>query len=181
MRILDRAPATELSLRMVAREAGVAAPSLYRQFEDADTMMKAVVRECWAQVGTAMADARDVGGETAPLAQLQARMAAYVHYAMERPSRYQLLFALPVGWEVELDGPLRPAYRVVYESIERHAAAGGHLPTGDVVTAAILTISFAHGRIALAHLAPARPGNFTREVEAFVRETLERLFVRGPS
>jgi AcrR family transcriptional regulator len=176
MRILDRSPATELSLRMVAREAGVAAPSLYRQFDDADAMMKAVVRECWTQVAEAMAVAGGLNSQMAPLAQLQAQMGAYVQYAMQRPSRYQLLFALPVGWELELDGPLRPAYRVVYESIERHAQAGGNLPTGDVVSAALLTISFAHGRIALAHLAPARAGNLSPELQSFVCETIGRLF-----
>lgn len=178
MRILDRAPATELSLRMVAREAGVAAPSLYRQFEDADSLIKTVVRACWQQVAAEMSAAAEADPGGTGLSRLQQQMGAYVQYAMQRPSRYQLLFALPAGWEAELEGPLRPAYRAVLESIQSHAEAGGYLPADDVISAAILTISLAHGRIALAHLAPARIGNRALDVEAFVRGAIVRLFQR---
>ena len=176
MRLLDRAPATTLSLRMVAREAGVAAPSLYRQFPDADTMMREIIAECWRQVGVAMLEEADAIADRPPLQRLQAQMGAFVRYAMQRPSRYGLLFALAVGWEHELGGPLRPAYRPALETIEHYAGDGGRLPTADAVSAAILTLSLAHGRIALAHLAPARRGNSAEEVEAFVRDMIARLF-----
>ena len=176
MRILDRSPATELSLRTVAREAGVAAPSLYRQFADAEAMFREVVRECWLQVGVEMSAAASAARDQPPVGRLQEQLGAYVRYAMQRPSRYQLLFALQAGSDGDLDGPLRPAYRPVLETIESHVAAGGRLPTADAVSAAIFTLSFAHGRIALAHLAPARPGNLAPVVEDFVRDVVGRLF-----
>lgn len=176
MRLLDRTPAASLSLRMVAREAGVAAPSLYRQFADADAMMREIIGECWRQVGVAMLTAEMAAADRPALARLQAQMGGFVRYAMQRPSRYGLLFALAVGWEHELGGPLRPAYRLVLETIERHVREGGHLATADPVSAAILTLSMTHGRIAIAHLAPARAGNSVDEVEKFVRETLAHLF-----
>lgn len=176
MRILDRSPAAQLSLRTVAKEAGVAAPSLYRQFEDADAMLAEVTRECWRQVGSAMVESgRDLTA-ACPLERLKAQMGAYVRYAMQRPSRYQMLFALPVGAEAELDGPLRPAYRAVLDTILAHQDEGKTLPTEDAVSATILTISFAHGRIALAHLAPQRPGNNVVDLECFVRSIIDRLF-----
>lgn len=177
MRILDLQPGVQLSLRMVAKEAGVAAPSVYRHFPDARTMMTEIVRECWSQMGERLASAV-TGARLSPLKALKVKMSAYVQYAMERPSRYQLLFALSSGVEHDLDGPLRPAYRPVLETIEVIAAKGGKLPAGDVVSTALLTISLAHGRIALAHLAPLRPGNHAAGVESFVLETLELLF--GP-
>ena len=184
MRILDRAPAAALSLRMVAREAGVAAPSLYRQFPDAAAMMGEIIEECWRQVGQAMQAAADEAADRPPLSRLQAQMGAFVRYAMLRPSRYQLLFALPLGWDHELVGPLRPAWSPVLETIERHVAEGGRLPTADAPTAALLTLSFAHGRIALAHLAPVRRSNRADDVERFIGATLEGLFgdalVRAP-
>lgn len=176
MRILDRSPASPLSLRTVAREAGVAAPSLYRQFEDANAMLREVERECWRQLGVEMSTAAERGRNEPPLKRLQEQLGAYVRYAMQRPSRYRLLFALQLATDADFDGPVRPAYRPVLETIESHAEAGGRLPTADAVSAAIFTISFVHGRIALAHLAPARPGNSASVVEEFVRETLGRLF-----
>lgn len=180
MRILDRSPTSVLSLRTVAREAGVAGPSLYRQFADADEMMKVIVHECWDQLGSEMATAARPAGIDPHLVRLQDQMGAYVHYAMRRPSRYQLLFAVQVDWGVELDGPVRPAYRVVLETIEQHVAQNGKLPTMDAVSAAIMSISFAHGRVALAHLAPARTGNQPADVEFFVRDTIRRLFSGHP-
>jgi len=176
MRILDRSPASLLSLRTVAKEAGVAAPSLYRQFDDASAMLREVERECWRQLGVEVATAAEQVKDDPPLSRLQEQLGAYVRYAMQRPSRYQLLFAIQLSSDTDFDGPVRPAYRPVLETIESHALSGGKLPTADTVSAAILTISLVHGRIALAHLAPARPGNSAALVEDFIRETLGLLF-----
>lgn len=176
MRILDRAPGARLSLRMVAKEAGVAAPSVYRQFPDAQAMIAEIVRQCWSQMGERMGEAATRAGQASPLEALRAKMCAFVQYAMERPSRYQLLFALSSDPEHDLDGPVRPAFRPLRESIEAIAAGGGKVPTGDAFSAALMLISLAHGRIGLAHLAPNRPGNHAAGVEQFVLESLDILF-----
>ncbi|WP_162527109.1 TetR/AcrR family transcriptional regulator [Sphingomonas solaris] len=178
MRILDTAPASELSLRMIAREVGVAAPSVYSHFKDARALMAEIVRDCWAQLGGEMSEAA-AQCTAGALATLKVQMAAYVRYAMERPSRYQLLFALqPLETEAlrDLPGLIQPAYRNVSDSIERFAAEGHVLPTVDVVDATLLTLAMAHGRIALAHTAPHRAGNATAGVEQFVLDMLDRIF-----
>ena len=176
MRILDRSPDAQLSLRMVAKEAGVAAPSVYRHFTDVRAMMAEIARTCWAQMGEHVVRAARDCAEDKPLDALKAKMSAYVQYAMERPSRYQLLFARSYDPEHNIDGPLRPAFRPVRKKIEAIAASGGKVPGQDPFAAALLIISLAHGRIALAHLAPLRPGNFAPDVEAFVQDALERMF-----
>jgi AcrR family transcriptional regulator len=176
MRILDRSPDAQLSLRMVAKEAGVAAPSVYRHFTDVRAMMAEIARVCWAQMGENVVTAAQDCAEDKALDALKAKMSAYVRYAMERPSRYQLLFARSYDPEHNIDGPLRPAFRPVRKTIEAIAVSGGKVPAQDSFTAALLIISLAHGRIALAHLAPLRPGNFAPDVEAFVQEALERMF-----
>lgn len=177
MRILDRAPATSLSLRMVAREAGVAAPSVYPHFPDAATMMSEIVRECWEQMAAAMADAARSCTSDDAFDCLKEQMAAFVRYAMERPSRYQLLFALqPVEEEDTMAGYLRPAYREARVSIDRYVTQGGRLPAEDEMSTVLLVISLAHGRIALAHLAPHREGNSAVAVERFVLSLLDRIF-----
>ena len=178
MRLLDRAPATELSLRLIAREVGVAAPSVYKHFADADTLMAEIVRDCWSQLGGEMSAAAG-GCDGGAFATLKMQMGAYVRYAMERPSRYQLLFALqPLKIEAlrDLPGLVQPAYRNVFDSIERFAGEGHALPTADAIDATLLTLALAHGRIALAHTAPHRPGNSAKGVEAFVLDMLQRIF-----
>ena len=176
MRILDRQPGAQLSLRMVAKEAGVAAPSVYRHFPDARAMMTEIVSVCWAQMGDRMAQAAVAAGSAGPMAVLEAQLSAYVQYAMERPSRYQLLFALSSGVEHDLEGPLRPAYRLVLESIEAALARGVSLPTADSASATVLALSMVHGRIAIAHLSPLRDGNNAAGVKDFVLDTLAILF-----
>jgi AcrR family transcriptional regulator len=176
MRILDRSPDAQLSLRLVAKEAGVAAPSVYRHFPDARAMMAEIVRVCWAQMGERLVHASASAGDARPLDVLKAQMRAFVYYAMERPSRYQLLFATSYDPQNDIDGPLKPAFRPVRETIEAIAARGGAMPAADAFTAALIVISLAHGRIALAHLAPLRPGNFAPEIEAFVLATIAALF-----
>ncbi len=178
MRILDRSPASDLSLRTIAREAGIAAPSVYAHFANAETMKAEIVQECWRQLGEQMSLGAGRSDGSGAFASLTAQMAAYVRYAMERPSRYQLLFALQMDIVAlrDLPGPARPAYRPVLESIERLAAEGAPMPMADAQASTILALSIAHGRIALAHLAPHRPGNAPAAVEVFVLEALAGIF-----
>jgi AcrR family transcriptional regulator len=181
MRILDQNPVSELGLRIVAREVGVAATSVYAHFPDAKTMIAEIGRECWRQLGEAMASATVHLKQPSAREELAAKMTAYVQYAMERPSRYQLLFAPEhAASESSPDSPglLQPAYRSVIASMERLAAEGCALPAKDTIAATLLVLSFAHGRIALAHLAPLRSGNSAVSVTAFVLETLNQLL--GP-
>lgn len=178
MRLLDRSPTAELSLRMVAKEAGVAAPSIYAHFPDARAVTTEIVRQCWAQMGDEMTRASVSAASGSVLDVIKAQMGAYVRYAMERPSRYQLLFAMqPIEeHEPDLRGLLQPAYRSLFSSIERWAGEGRKLPGKDAISVTLLTLSIAHGRIALAHLAPLRPGNSAPNIEAFVMEALDQIF-----
>lgn len=177
MRLLDRSPTAELSLRMVAKEAGVAAPSIYAHFRDAKAVTTEIVRQCWVQMGDEMSRAAIGCTSGAVRDIIKAQMSAYVRYAMERPSRYQLLFAMQPIEEHEPNlGLLLPAYRSLFFSIERWADEGGTLPAKDVISSTLLTLSIAHGRIAFAHLAPLRPGNSSPEICTFVLEALDRLF-----
>ncbi len=180
MRILDSAPGSQLSLRQVAREAGVAAPSVYPHFADARTLMTEIVRECWRQVGDEMAAAAAASPAPDALGRLKDQFGAFVAYAMERPSRYQLLFALnPIDLkEVDkMQGHLRPAYRQVMQIIKAFVDEGGKLPGEDIASSTLLLISLAHGRVALAHLAPHRAGNSAAGVQAFVLDAIDRLFI----
>ena len=179
MRLLDREPGAQLSLRTVAREVGVAPPSIYAHFADARAMTTEIVRECWLQVAQEMDRALGADQTKNGFEQLQAKMGGFVRYAMERPSRYQLLFALyPIDTDEtrELPALVRPAFRSVTQSLEQIIQEGGSLPVKDLRSATLLILSLAHGRIALAHLAPLRQGNSAIGVETFVLDTLQSIF-----
>ena len=179
MRLLDRRPAAELSLRTVAREAGVTPPSVYAHFPDAQAMMTEVVRECWRQMGEALSQVTIDSHEAGVFQQLMGKISAYVRYALEAPSRYQLLFAAQPIDPVEpsdVEGLLAPAFFSMMETIEKFAAEGGRLPTTGAFSTTIMILSLVHGRIAIAHLAPLRDGNSAAGVAYFVTKTLTRIF-----
>ena len=179
MRVLDSSPSAPLSLRKVALEAGIAAPSIYRHFSDVRELMSAIVRECWRQVGEAMSTEVRGNLDTDALSQLKAAMSGFVRYAMDRPSRYQLLFAMqPIEPEPSsgMDGYIRPAYRQILQIIKNYAESNEQLPAKDPPKATLLVLSLAHGRVALAHLSPNRVGNSPEDVEGFVIDQIERIF-----
>ena len=161
---------------MVAKEAGVAAPSVYAHFTDVRHLMSEIVRECWRQLADEMGDglvAEGAGHEA-----LTRQLCAYVRYAMERPSRYQMLFAMQpmdVAEPHDIPGIVQPAFRKVRDALRAIRDAGGAIPGESSFSAALLVLSLAHGRIALAHLAPWREGNSASGVEKFVVEIVDRL------
>ena len=82
-----------LSLRGVAREAGVAAPSVYLHFASKEALLRAVVGAHFA----ALQQAVEIGVASAhdPASRLLAGCLAYCRYAVEQPRSYQLLFNTP--------------------------------------------------------------------------------------
>jgi AcrR family transcriptional regulator len=82
-----------LSLRGVAREAGVAAPSVYLHFASKEALLRAVVSAHFAALQRAI-ETGVVSGHN-PASRLLAGCLAYCRYAVEQPSSYQLLFNTP--------------------------------------------------------------------------------------
>jgi AcrR family transcriptional regulator len=77
----------------VAREAGVAPPSVYLHFASKEELLRAVVSAHF----TALQQAIETGVASAhePTSRLLAGCLAYCHYAAKHPGSYQLLFNTP--------------------------------------------------------------------------------------
>lgn len=80
-----------ITLRSVARQAGIAAPSIYRHFPDQPAIMLAVVRRAFADLAGVLRSAVDVAGP-GPRDRLSALCHAYLEYAREHPERYRTMF-----------------------------------------------------------------------------------------
>jgi len=79
-----------VTLRAVARQVGISAPSIYTHFADREAMVDAIVDAAFADFNAAIYAAVDAASD--PLARLRAGCAAYLRFAEERPNRYKLLF-----------------------------------------------------------------------------------------
>ena len=86
----DDAP---FSLRGVAREAGVAAPSVYLHFSSKDALLREVQEEHFSALRQAIE--QGTMGISDPAAGLLAGCLAYCRYAIEWPGSYRIMFANP--------------------------------------------------------------------------------------
>jgi AcrR family transcriptional regulator len=88
-RILEAEGPTALSLRAVAREAGVSPAAPYHHFKDKAELLDAVAEEGWDLLDQAMAHAREAAE---PQDKLSALGIAYVCFARENPALYRVMY-----------------------------------------------------------------------------------------
>jgi AcrR family transcriptional regulator len=83
-----------VTLRAVAREVGISAPSIYSHFPDREAIVEAVVDGAFADFNAAIEDAANaaIAAGVGPRERVRAGCAAYLRFAAERPNRYRLLF-----------------------------------------------------------------------------------------
>ncbi|WP_296597523.1 TetR/AcrR family transcriptional regulator [Phenylobacterium sp.] len=134
-RLLEAEGPSALSLRAVAREAGVSPAAPYHHFKDKSELMDAVAQEGWETLNAQMAEAktRDAGPH-----QLTALGITYVCFARENPALYRVMYdmvrekeALPEDAQSNKDS----AYCMVRDTmVERGAdpAAETHLELATI-------------------------------------------------
>src|SRR5277367_1588423 len=89
-RILEAEGPTALSLRAVAREAGVSPAAPYHHFKDKSELLDAIAAEGWHELGHAIAEAR--AAATDPRLALSEIGVAYVTFARRNPALYRLMY-----------------------------------------------------------------------------------------
>ena len=91
LRLVEEAGAEALSLREVARAAGVSATAVYRHFPDKRALMTALAQEGVRRLGEAQAAAA-IGSGTAAFTAIGR---AYVRFAIANPGLFRLTFTYP--------------------------------------------------------------------------------------
>lgn len=79
-----------LSLRAVARKAGITAPAIYGHFDDLDAVRCAVVGSAFAEFARFLR--RRARGHTDPADRLRTLCHAYVEFGARRPQQYAAMF-----------------------------------------------------------------------------------------
>jgi len=94
IRLIDRAGSCEaMSLRAVAKEAGIAAPSVYPHFADRDALLLAILEQLFDELIALRTQAEEESAAAGggPWEQLRAAEFAVVDYGLQRPGHYKML------------------------------------------------------------------------------------------
>jgi AcrR family transcriptional regulator len=146
-----------LSLRAVAREAGVAAPSVYLQFESKDALLRAVVAAHFDEFQRAIESGRMQGSD--PATRLFQGALAYCQFAVEHPGSYRIIFDTPLPpWpDLETDEiPGMSAFSMHVDAVAECVAAGADAIRGPFETAVGIWTSL-HGIVTLRGHLPSFP------------------------
>lgn len=166
VRIVDGSDAVSpLSLRGIAREAEVSAPSIYAHFPDVAAIGDAVLSRAFAELDRTVARAMEA--QTTPQSALVEGCLAYVEYGWRHSSRYRFMVAA---------GGFAPDAVHTLERIEealQQCIAGGSSTSTDARGDAIALWVAMHGMASLEK--PARPE--LRRLGTVDREGLARTLV----
>lgn len=164
-----------LSLREIARSAGVSHAAPYRHFPDRDALLAALNDEGFAALLRELEAAAESLSAAAPRKRLLAVAEAYVGFALTQPARYRLMFGGPrrvSGDPVNVPGATFDYVAGLVSACQ----ARGQLRRGDPARLTTMVWSMLHGIASLVlegrldEKTPRDPTRLARDaIDAFLR------------
>lgn len=138
-----------VTLRAVARRAGVSPGAPYHHFPDKVALLAEVAREGFA----ALAEQQERHREVDPGDRLEAMAADYVRFARHHPTHYAVMFlAVPDDVAGEGADALRTTARATFGNlVAAHLAANPGLDEPEAVRRSLLAWALAHGAVQVGH------------------------------
>lgn len=167
MELLDEGgEVAELSLRAVARRAGVSPAAPYRHYADREALVSAVAAVGYAELAERLAAAHPSPSTPEQLADVAT---AYVRFALERPALFRLMFGEPCDRD---DGERVAATHAVTAYV--HEIVERTFPRADPEAMATAIWAFVHG-MAFLHLDGKLDASDPRAVRIRVSAAIQSL------
>jgi AcrR family transcriptional regulator len=151
--LMEWGSADKLTVRAVAKEVGVAAPSIYLHFSDKAELVWAALSDKYDELVGKMAAADRAADGTDPREPLRAQAHAYCRFAMDDPGHYRLMFEVrqPAVGTARISGhPARHVSASLRAGFLRCQEAGYGLSM-PVAQAAQTLWAGLHGAVSLHH------------------------------
>lgn len=150
-RVAEERGVEAVTLRAVARQAGVSHAAPYHHFADKAALLDALTVQAYGALTAALRAPREMAPGAA-LGGLRAIGAAYVRFALERPTAFHFLYRAGLekdessgeGGSAEIKAAAHAAYAVVLDAIKR-GQNDGLVVRGDPKTLALTVWATAHG------------------------------------
>jgi len=172
-----------LSLRGVAREVGIAAPSVYRHFKNKADLVTTVLEVTYRALAVAMSEAGESAAAAGadPWERVRAIVTAYRRFAIDKPRRYRLMFSL----EYEPDRPPTTGHPIATmlqawtDTTDAYLAEVAPSRRAEAQDLGVHLWTALHGQLVLWHTLPsAVAGNETILIE--MEESLLRRLLPAP-
>jgi AcrR family transcriptional regulator len=147
----------QLSLRDLARQAGVSHAAPRRHFADRQALLNALAEAGFTRLGHEVAAAIDDAGDDHP-AQLRAVATAYVRFATRDAALLELMFAAKNAKQSSLSRDASAHLFTAIGDLVRQAQRAGALPPGDTERLLLLLTATMQGIATLITSGRARPG-----------------------
>ncbi|WP_054812478.1 TetR/AcrR family transcriptional regulator [Nocardia arizonensis] len=185
LRLIESEGIAAVSLRRVAREAGVSTGAPYHHFADRAALLAALSTQGFQLLTTELAAARDATAAT-PMDTLAAMAAAYVRFAREHSGHFRLMFRPELSQpEKHADTVVAgdAAFAILADAIADSVAAG-LLPADKAEILGVTWWSIGHGVAALwldgqLDKRSAQLGTTTPELVDDIMGTLKELIGPG--
>ncbi|MBE2998699.1 TetR/AcrR family transcriptional regulator [Nocardiopsis sp. HNM0947] len=165
--LLEESGGSGLSLRAVARRAGVSAAAPYRHYADREELISAVAGEGYRELAGYLAAARPSSRNLDDLAEIAV---AYVRFAVEHPALFRVMFAEPCDRD---DEERVQATATVWEYVT--GVVRTVFPGADTDTLPTSVWAFVHG-LAFLHLDGKLDADTPEAVDDRVRAAVHALF-----
>jgi AcrR family transcriptional regulator len=141
----------EVSLRGIAREAGITAGAVYSHFKDKNDLMWTLLDSVYATLAERMLAAQQAAPADDAWAGLRAAVDTYCRLAADAPHKYDLLFRIGPGLPPPESLPRNPMARLLdawSTAVTPYLVATGRDPDSSELTAKLLWSSL-HGQLGL--------------------------------
>ncbi|WP_017588921.1 TetR/AcrR family transcriptional regulator [Nocardiopsis ganjiahuensis] len=170
--LLEESGGSGLSLRAVARRAGVSAAAPYRHYADRDELLSAVAGEGYRELAGYLAAAH---ADPETVDDLTGVAAAYVRFAVEHPALFRVMFVEPCDPDDE--GRAR-ATAALWEYVT--GVAEKVFPGSDTDALATAVWALVHG-LAFLHLDGKLEAGSPEVIDRNVRAAVHVLFATNPA
>jgi AcrR family transcriptional regulator len=142
-----------VSLRAVARQAGVSPTAVYRHFDDHVELLRGAVDHCWSTFYEQLRSASDISDD--PFVAFRAMGDAYIAYALAHPGQYRVLFSNKVDLgDGDAPGGLA-AFQLLIDAVARMLEVRGD--DRDAFIVAVQVHTWIHGIVDLCGSHPSMP------------------------
>ncbi len=159
-----------LSLRSVAKEAGVSPAAPYHHFGSKDGLMAAIATEGFDQLGVAIA--AKAKRKADPVDALETLLSTYITFAVAHPTHYDIMFDQRLS-DASAFPSLHKSASTAFERLAAHVAAASQTPQTGADAAFIW--AFSHGVVELAKRGLLQQLLGTSSVEQVAKEAARRL------